>query len=146
MSNVDKTDEPDNGVYLLLYIYHSKWQNWPFILRVDISDEISSVHENPASSETIKRKISIPKTDSNYAVVNGSVVNRDAEDADNTVTIASADTSFPRSETIAAIGHRPYTGDLEPVRVLKEISMSEGEENDGNGEFCRKCGHYSKHQ
>jgi len=90
--------------------------------------------------------MSIPKTGSNYAVVNGSVVNRDAEDADNTVTIASADTSFPRSETIAAIGHRPYTGDLEPVRVLKEISMSEGEENDGNGEFCRKCGHYSKHQ
>jgi hypothetical protein len=116
------------------------------MLHIDITDELSSIHENPVSSETIKRKVSIPRTGSNYAVVNGSVVNLDAEDADNTVTIASADTSFPRSETIAAIGHRPYTGDLEPVRVLNEMSMSEGEEHDGNGEFCRKCGHYSKHQ
>lgn len=85
------------------------------------------------------------KSSSSYTVANGSLVNIDAEgNGYNTVTIASADISFPRSETIAAIGHRPYTGDLEPVQVLKEKSMKRNEEDDDKGEFCRKCGHYSK--
>lgn len=78
--------------------------------------------------------------------MNGSIVNIDTEDnGDNTVTIASADVGFPRSETIAAFGHRPYTGDLEPVRILREKLMKgqRNEGNDDNAEFCRKCGHYS---
>lgn len=77
-------------------------------------------------------------------MANGSFINVGAENnGDNTVTIASADVGFPRSETIAAIGHRPYTGDMEPVRILKEKSMK-GDVDDDKGEFCRKCGHYSK--
>ncbi|EZA47508.1 Histidine decarboxylase [Ooceraea biroi] len=123
MSDIDKTDEP--------------------------ADDKSLVHKNSGGSETIKRKGSLPKTGSSYAVVNGSIVNLDVEGtSDNTVTIASADVGFPRSETIAAIGHRSCTGDLELVRVLREKSVTgtESEENDDKGELCRKCGHYSKLQ
>ncbi|XP_067205678.1 histidine decarboxylase isoform X2 [Linepithema humile] len=91
----------------------------------------------------------IDKLDEIDNVVNGSIVNIDTEDnGDNTVTIAAADVGFPRSETIAAFGHRPYTGDLEPVRILREKLMKgqRNEGNDDNGDFCRKCGHYSKRQ
>lgn len=85
-------------------------------------------------------------------MVNGSIVNIDTEDnadtTEDTVTIASADVGFPRSETIAAFGHRPYTGDLEPVRILREKLMKgqRNEGNDDNGDVCRKCGHYCKRQ
>lgn len=106
--------------------------------------------EDSDNSEAIKRKPPISKTGSSYAVVNGSIVSVDnAEDnGDNTVAIASADIGIPRSETIAAIGHRPYTGDLDPVRLLRENSTKRGENegDDGNEEFCQKCGHYSKRQ
>lgn len=97
--------------------------------------------EDSDNSEAIKRKLSISKSGSSYTVANGLFA--DAKNNDNTVTIASADVGFPRSETIAAIGHRPYTGDMEPVRVSKK-SMKENEEDEG--EFCRKCGHYFKRQ
>ncbi|XP_012234480.2 histidine decarboxylase isoform X1 [Linepithema humile] len=115
---------------------------------IDKLDEIDN-DESFDNSETSKRKVSISKTGSSYAVVNGSIVNIDTEDnGDNTVTIAAADVGFPRSETIAAFGHRPYTGDLEPVRILREKLMKgqRNEGNDDNGDFCRKCGHYSKRQ
>lgn len=104
--------------------------------------------EDSDNSESIKRESSVSKSGSSYTVTNGSFVNvnADAEDnSDNTVTIASADIGFPRSETIAAIGHRPYTGDLKPVRVSKGNSMK-GNEDDDKGELCRKCGHYPKRQ
>lgn len=104
--------------------------------------------EDSDNSEAIKRK-PISKTGSSYAVVNGSIVNIDAEDnGDNAMAIVSADVGIPRSETIAAIGHRPYTGDLDLVRVSRENSIKrrENEGDDGNGEFCRKCGHYTKRQ
>lgn len=108
-----------------------------------------SSENNSDNSEEIGRKLSVSKTASSYAVVNGSIVNIDAEDNDdNVVAIASADIGFPRSETIAAIGHRPYTGDLEPVRVSRKNSTKrkENKENDDDEEFCKKCGHYSKRQ
>src|SRR5436190_1697714 len=73
--------------------------------------------EDSDNSETIKKESSVSKNDSSYTVTNGSLTNVGAEDNDNAVTIASADVGFPRSETIAAIGHRPYTGDMPPVRV-----------------------------
>ncbi|XP_032672244.1 histidine decarboxylase [Odontomachus brunneus] len=123
-SDIDKTDEYDN-------------------------DE-SFAHEyleDSDNSEAIKRK-PISKTGSSYAVVNGSI-NVDAEDnGDNAMAIASADVGIPRSETIAAIGHRPYTGDLDLIRVSREnsIKRKENEGDDDNGEFCRKCGHYTKRQ
>lgn len=107
----------------------------------------SIVYEKKGSnnSETIRKASSVSKSGSSYTVANGSFVNINDEDNDyNTVTIASADVGFPRSETIAAIGHR--SGDLEPVQVLKEKSVKRNEENDDKGEFCRKCGHYSKRQ
>jgi len=101
--------------------------------------------EDSDNSETIKRKSSVSKSGLNYTVANGSFVNVGAEDnGDN--TIASANVGFPRSETIAAIGHRPYTGDLMPVRVSKEKSIKRNEENDDKEDFCKKCGHYSKRQ
>lgn len=105
----------------------------------------SIVYENSEdsnNSKTIRRASSVSKSGSSYTVANGSFVNiNDEDNGKNTVTIASADVGFPRSETIAAIGHR--SGDLEPVQVLKK-SVKRNEENDDNGEFCRKCGHYSK--
>lgn len=80
-------------------------------------------------------------------MANGSFANVSTEDnGNNTVTIASADIGFPRSETIAAIGHRPYTGDLAPVRVSREKSMKKNEKDEDKRELCKKCGHYSKRQ
>ncbi|KAL6254439.1 hypothetical protein P5V15_014488 [Pogonomyrmex californicus] len=101
--------------------------------------------EDSDNSEATKKESSISKA---CYTVNGSLINIDVEDSsENTVTIASANVGFPRSETIAAIGHRPYTGDLEPIRFLrKEKSVKGNEEKNDKGEFCRKCGHFSEHQ
>ncbi|XP_029678418.1 histidine decarboxylase [Formica exsecta] len=109
------------------------------------------VHNNLAESDSSKACYrNLSKAGSNYAVVNGTLVSIDAEDNDNNpVTIASANVGFPRSETIAAIGSRPYTGDLEPIRVLREKWIKEKgneEDQDGNKELCKKCGHYSTRQ
>ncbi|XP_024869543.1 histidine decarboxylase [Temnothorax curvispinosus] len=123
-SDVDTPDESDNGKSIV-------YKNW----------------EDSDSSETIKRESSVSKSGSSYIVANGSFVNVGADDnGDNTVTIASANVGFPRSETIAAFGHRPYTGDLEPVRVARKKSLKRNEEDNDKKEFCRKCGHYSKRQ
>ncbi|EFN88410.1 histidine decarboxylase [Harpegnathos saltator] len=121
----------------------------------DFDNDESFAHENleeSDNSEAIKRKPSISKTGAtSYSVVNGSIVNVDVNaenNSDNAIAIAAADIGIPRSETIAAIGHRPYTGDLDFIRISKENSMKcrEKEGQDDNGEFCRKCGHYSKRQ
>lgn len=118
------------------------------IFNMIITDK-SLVHNNWAESDSSKAcEKNLSKAGSNYAVVNGALVNIDAEDNDNnTVTIASANIGFPRSETIAAIS-RPYTGDLEPIRVLREkwIKGKGNEEDGANKEFCKKCGHYSTRQ
>ena len=100
-----------------------------------------------SDSKISEKKLS--KADSNNAIVNGSLVNINTEGTDdNMVTIASANVAIPRSETIAAICSRPYTGDLEPIQVVKEKWMKgkKSEEDDGNGETCKKCGHYSTRQ
>lgn len=153
ISDVDKTDESDDSAYLYYCIYY----NLLFItdkseclcyICIDITDK-SLVHKNSGDSETMKNQTLIPKTGSTYAIVNGSIVNLDAENTgDNMVTIASADVGLPRSETIAAIGHRPCAGNLEPVRVFREksVTKTENEEKDESTEFCKKCGHYSKRQ
>ncbi|XP_077261438.1 histidine decarboxylase [Temnothorax americanus] len=123
-SDVDTPDESDNGKSIV-------YKNW----------------EDSDSSEKIKRESSVSKSGLSYIVANGSFVNVGADDnGDNTVTIASANVGFPRSETIAAFGHRPYTGDLEPVRVARKKSLKRNEEDNDKKEFCRKCGHHSKRQ
>lgn len=120
------------------------------IYNMVITDK-SLVHNNLAESDSSKAcDRNLSKAGSNYAVVNGTLVSIDAEDNDNNpVTIASANVGFPRSETIAAIGSRSYTGDLEPIRVLREKWIKEKgneEDQDGNKELCKKCGHYSTRQ
>ncbi|XP_011155866.1 histidine decarboxylase [Solenopsis invicta] len=116
---------------------------------MDESDNDKSIvyknFEDSDNSETIKKESSVSKNGSSYTVTNGSFTNVGAEDNDSTVTIASADVGFPRSETIAAIGHRPYTGDLPPIRVSREKSMGKNEDDDKR-ELCKKCGHYSNRQ
>ncbi|XP_012059444.1 PREDICTED: histidine decarboxylase [Atta cephalotes] len=122
--DVDAMDESENDKSIV-------YKNW----------------EDSDNSETTEKELSVSKSDSSYTVTNGSFINIGTKDnGDNTVTIASADVGFPRSETIAAFGHRPYTGDLVPVRVLEKKLMKENKEDDGKGELCRKCGHYSKRQ
>lgn len=118
-SEVDKKDESNNDKSLV----HNNW-------------------EESDSSKVCEKKLS--QAGSSYAVVNGALVSSDIENNDdNTVPIASANVGFPRSETIAAIS-KPYTGDLEPIHVLREKWIKEkgNEEDDGN-KFCKKCGHYS---
>ncbi|KAL0121443.1 hypothetical protein PUN28_006746 [Cardiocondyla obscurior] len=122
-SDVDTLDGSDNDKSIV-------YKNW----------------KDSDNSETIKKGSSVSKSGSSYAVVNGSLVNvNDEDNDDSTVTIVAANVGFPRSETIAAIGHRPYTGDLPPVRVSKKL-MKENEEDDDKRKLCRKCGHYSKQQ
>ncbi|XP_076391930.1 histidine decarboxylase isoform X1 [Megachile rotundata] len=76
------------------------------------------------------------KCQSNYGIVNGS------QDCSNDLTsIITTEVSLPRSETIGAIGHRPYTGDLSIHDQRKNPGRKEINEEDV---YCRKCGHCMK--
>lgn len=102
--------------------------------------------ENTATPGGQPRKQSVPKARSAYGVVNGSIVKIDAQECLNDLACAStAEVSLPRSETIGAIGHRPYTGDTTPVLEQRETPgrNTEEEGNRGRAVLCRKCGHYT---
>ncbi|XP_076751093.1 histidine decarboxylase [Xylocopa sonorina] len=84
------------------------------------------------------------KTRSN-CTVNGSV-KIGGQDCSNTLTsMISTESNMPRSETIAAIGHRPYTGDMSTVHGQRGGNPAKG--NEGSVEdapVCRKCEHCMK--
>lgn len=56
----------------------------------------------------------------------------------------SAESNLPRSETIAAIGHRPYSGDLSSIQGHNENPDEGNEGSEGDAAVCRKCGHCMK--
>ncbi|XP_033360062.1 aromatic-L-amino-acid decarboxylase isoform X3 [Bombus vosnesenskii] len=121
----------------------------------EISDANQSKNDDPGECSTnqqeadvsgnidksLRRQIS--NTRPNY-VVNGSV-KIGSQDCSNTLTsIMSAESNLPRSETIAAIGHRPYSGDLSSMQGHNENSDEGNEGSVGNAAVCRKCGHCMK--
>lgn len=65
-----------------------------------------------------------------------------SRDASNAIDpMISTEANIPRSETIAAIGHRPYTGDLSAIHGQQENPAKESEGNEEDSGVCRKCGH-----
>lgn len=121
----------------------------------EISDANQSKYDDPGECSTnqqeaevsgnidksLRRQIS--NTRPNY-VVNGSV-KIGSQDCSNTLTsIMPAETNLPRSETIAAIGHRPYSSDLSSMQGHNENPDEGNEGNVGDAAICRKCGHCMK--
>ncbi|XP_012245142.1 histidine decarboxylase isoform X1 [Bombus impatiens] len=121
----------------------------------EISDTNQSKNDDPGECSTnqqeadvsgnidksLRRQIS--NTRPNY-VVNGSV-KIGSQDCSNTLTsIMSAESNLPRSETIAAIGHRPYSGDLSSMQGHNENPDEGNEGSVGDAAVCRKCGHCMK--
>ncbi|XP_076476053.1 histidine decarboxylase isoform X2 [Bombus vancouverensis nearcticus] len=121
----------------------------------EISDANQSKNDDPGECSTnqqeadvsgnidksLRRQIS--NTRPNY-VVNGSV-KIGSQDCSNTLTsIMSAESNLPRSETIAAIGHRPYSGDLSSMQGHNENPDEGNEGSVGDAAVCRKCGHCMK--
>ncbi|XP_043803664.1 histidine decarboxylase isoform X1 [Apis laboriosa] len=91
------------------------------------------------TEKTLKRQTS--KSRSNYAV-NGSV-KIGSQDCSNTLTsMLSTEGNLPRSETIAAIGHRSYADDLS---MMQSENLCKGD-NVENVTVCRKCGHCMKNK
>lgn len=88
------------------------------------------------TDKSLKRQSS--KCRSNYGVVNGS------QDYSNDLTsMIPMEVSLPRSETIGAIGHRPYTGDTSAMYDQHENPGKKKEKNEEDV-ICRKCGHCMK--
>ncbi|XP_043584865.1 histidine decarboxylase isoform X4 [Bombus pyrosoma] len=121
----------------------------------EVSDANQSINDDPGECSTnqqgaevsgnidksLRRQIS--NTRPNY-VVNGSV-KIGSQDCSNTLTsIMSAESNLPRSETIAAIGHRPYSGDLSSMQGHNENPDEGNEGSVGDAAVCRKCGHCMK--
>ncbi|XP_033307891.1 histidine decarboxylase isoform X2 [Bombus bifarius] len=121
----------------------------------EISDANQSKNDDPGECSTnqqeadvsgnidksLRRQISNTRP---HYVVNGSV-KIGSQDCSNTLTsIMSAESNLPRSETIAAIGHRPYSGDLSSMQGHNENPDEGNEGSVGDAAVCRKCGHCMK--
>ncbi|XP_043681172.1 histidine decarboxylase isoform X2 [Vespula pensylvanica] len=121
----------------------------------DISQENSMLRSESDESYDKNSKKEIAKAHSGYGIANGSVVKQENEGQDVS-SMPSGEKGMPRSETIGAIGHRPYTGELVPPRFRSEKPIKDKEEidNDGgdddvgdeDGRLCQKCGHSFKRQ
>ncbi|XP_017762038.1 PREDICTED: histidine decarboxylase isoform X1 [Eufriesea mexicana] len=98
------------------------------------------VQEPEEAEKSFKRQAS--KSRSNYTV-NGSV--KGTQDCSNTLTaMISTEGSLPRSETIAAIGHRAYTGDLSTIDSQQGNPGKGKDDSADDTAVCRKCGHCMK--
>ncbi|XP_016921368.1 histidine decarboxylase isoform X1 [Apis cerana] len=106
----------------------------------DLDERSTGQQESEDITEkTLKRQTS--KSRSNYAV-NGSV-KIGSQDCSNTLTsMLSTEGNLPRSETIAAIGHRSYTDDLS---IMQGENLCKGD-NVEDVTVCRKCGHCMKNK
>ncbi|KAF7384769.1 hypothetical protein HZH68_014381 [Vespula germanica] len=121
----------------------------------DISQENSMLRSESDESYDKNSKKEIAKAHSGYGIANGSVVKQENEGQDVS-SMPSGEKGMSRSETIGAIGHRPYTGELVPPRFRSEKPIKDKEEidNDGgdddvgdeDGRLCQKCGHSFKRQ
>ncbi|PBC33342.1 Histidine decarboxylase [Apis cerana cerana] len=101
---------------------------------VGIAETSSDVNQSSNGKQTSKSR-------SNYAV-NGSV-KIGSQDCSNTLTsMLSTEGNLPRSETIAAIGHRSYTDDLS---IMQGENLCKGD-NVEDVTVCRKCGHCMKNK
>ncbi|KAK1127538.1 hypothetical protein K0M31_004070 [Melipona bicolor] len=111
----------------------------------DNSGECATAQEEAENSEKTNQPLrrQTSKSRSNYAV-NGSV-KVGSKDCSETLTsmMSTEGNNMPRSETIAAIGHR--TGDLSSMQGQNESADKENEGNPEDPEIvCRKCGHCMK--
>ncbi|KAG9437821.1 histidine decarboxylase isoform X1 [Apis mellifera carnica] len=107
----------------------------------DLDERSTGQQESEDITEkALKRQTS--KSRSNYTV-NGSV-KIGSQDCSNTLTsMLSTEGNLPRSETIAAIGHRSYTDDLS---MMQSENICKGDNNVEDVTVCRKCGHCMKNK
>lgn len=128
---------------ILIKMYKKKTvvsNNLSSIAPDDLDERSTGQQESEDITEkTLKRQTS--KSRSNYAV-NGSV-KIGSQDCSNTLTsMLSTEGNLPRSETIAAIGHRSYTDDLS---IMQGENLCKGD-NVEDVTVCRKCGHCMKNK
>ncbi|XP_026299529.1 histidine decarboxylase isoform X2 [Apis mellifera] len=107
----------------------------------DLDERSTGQQESEDITEkALKRQTS--KSRSNYTV-NGSV-KIGSQDCSNTLTsMLSTEGNLPRSETIAAIGHRSYIDDLS---MMQSENICKGDNNVEDVTVCRKCGHCMKNK
>ncbi|KAF3424055.1 hypothetical protein E2986_03085 [Frieseomelitta varia] len=113
----------------------------------DNSGECATAQEEAENSEKTNQPLrrQTSKSRSNYAM-NGSV-KVGSQDCSETLTsmMSTEGNNMPRSETIAAIGHRPCTGDLSSIQSQNESPNKETEGSLEDAQIvCRKCGHCMK--
>ncbi|XP_076658397.1 histidine decarboxylase isoform X1 [Halictus rubicundus] len=81
------------------------------------------------------------KTRSNHGAVNGSIRVGLQDRANDLASMIVTEANLPRSETIGAICHRSYTGDLSITQERRGDLGKERKNNEEEAGFCRKCGH-----
>lgn len=162
--SIDKIDSTYNGKFIYDVITNVSNVSFFFVsnsvtLITDISRENSMLLSDPDESYDKNSKKEISKAHSGYGIANGSVVKQENE-GQNVSSMPSGEKGIPRSETIGAIGHRPYTAELVPPSLRSEKPIKDKEEidNDGgdggddddvgdeDGRLCQKYGHSSKRQ
>lgn len=63
--------------------------------------------------------------------------------ANDLTSMIMTETNLPRSETIGAICHRSFADDLSPMEENGDLDEKRTS-NEGNEDFCSKCGHCLK--
>lgn len=76
--------------------------------------------------------------------MNGSVRIGPQDCSNDLMSMVTTEANLPRSETIASFGHHSYTDDLSTIHGQQENPGNENEGNEGDADFCRKCGHCMK--
>ncbi|XP_076623505.1 histidine decarboxylase [Colletes latitarsis] len=112
----------------------------------DVSAEHSTARQDSLDTSKVDKSLrkQNSKTRSNYGVANGSVKIVPQDCSNDLTSMVTTEANLPRSETIGAIGHRPYTGDLSTVPDQHEDTDKTNDGDEENTDFCRKCGHCMK--
>ncbi|XP_031827345.1 histidine decarboxylase isoform X2 [Nomia melanderi] len=111
----------------------------------DASGESSATQQDllddPASEKKLRKQNSRTRPD--HGAVNGSIRIGLQDCANDLTSMIMTEANLPRSETIGAICHRSFTDGLSSMEedgVPDEKRLS----NEGNEDFCSKCGHCMK--
>lgn len=83
------------------------------------------------------------KTRPDHGVVNGSIRIGFQDGANELTSMIMTETNLPRSETIGAICHRSFTDNLSSMEEDGDPDEKKTS-NEGNQDFCSKCGHCIK--
>ncbi|XP_043489065.1 histidine decarboxylase isoform X2 [Polistes fuscatus] len=147
--------------------------NFESTLSIDKTDDDYSTYNEISRENTIERsesdefdddnktKNEIAKVHSVCGIANSNndslVKQQDIQGEDFSSMSSGEKSAIPRSETIGAIGHRPYTGELSTTRIKSDKMIKDnkerqnddnnyGKDHDNDARLCQKCGHSLKRQ